>query len=326
LPTSTKLNSLLKRLRPHQGVKRRQVAYLLISFLLSVTFWGLVTLNESYEVPISFPVVANDIPENIQLQSKLPANLEVDTRGVGLDLLIEKWQMKKVPIELDMRLAFNRGYIISRDYTISVRSRLPSTIEILRIKPDTIRLAYAERDSVRVPLIANVDIRLAPAYQLGNQPSLTPDSVTIFGPASELQEIQSWSTLPFRTEPLAGFTVLELKVDTLPGLLVRPSIAEMVLKPDLYTQTTISLKLRVVGVPRNMEVRLSHEAVLVDCLIPVRDYDSVTGRTYESLKEFNHLDREINYFLPEVSSLPPQVIVLNRKPVKVTYVIVEPDL
>lgn len=293
------------------------------ALLLAITLWLLVTLNQNYETSIVYPVTIERIPDNIQMGELAPLRVSLRVKGPGVDLLEEHMRFKRDTLRFAYSNQFRSGYMLTNSAMREIVGALPAGLSPVRVQPDSLFFAIDDKIPKKVPLIHRVNIRLKPAFQLEREPALEPDSVIVRGPKAMLDTLQVWYTESMNTEVLGERETVRVPIiDTFPQFSVYPKEATLEVDPRKYTQLQLSLPIKVVEVPPGITVRLDKEVVKVNCLVPMDEYETLKGASYQILLRYPDIDQDVPYFLPNTDFLEEPIKVVSRIPAFIPYVIV----
>ncbi|MEO5511377.1 MAG: YbbR-like domain-containing protein [Longimicrobiales bacterium] len=183
---------------------------IVIAFLL----WAAVQSGRPYRYRMTrVPVrVVNHDPEWVVSSDVSPAAVSIEFRGSFRDLL--KLATAGVAIEVPV------GDVSGRTAVYSLRSgwvdlgRASSDIEVGRIVPESVHVAFDRIATRLVAVRAKFDGALPDGYELRGAPVLDPAVVRVSGPAQRLTEMD---TVDLPAIDLAGRRVsetVELMIDT----------------------------------------------------------------------------------------------------------------
>ncbi len=320
------LRNLIQLLNNPEPRRERQILVLILAIFLSITLWVLVTLNQTYELTLRYAIAIKDVPEELFLAQKNTKRIQIDTRGPGVDLIVEAIRARRDTIFLPYSdLLKGNSKISLNTYKGEIITNFQgNTLEIIRMKPDYLDLILEEKVFKKVPLRLTTDFNLLSGYQLKNDPNPEPDSVSIYGAPDRLKSIEVWETLSVSTEKIYQPTLLTVPVDTQKGLEVSPPKVKVRLQPQQYTETKLPLKVEVANVPPNTHVRLSDDTLYVSCLMPLEDYEKVRELNVKKKirLEYRDLDPDFPHVIPDLK-LSGSVIELYRDPLILSYVIVQ---
>ncbi|MEO0898763.1 MAG: hypothetical protein AAFY71_20290 [Bacteroidota bacterium] len=316
---------LVQLLNDPESNRERKIFVLALAIFLSVILWGLVTLNQNYELELDYVVAMDHVPEQFYLTQQVTNRIRVTASGPGVDLIVESIRAKRDTLFLPFKegLQFNDKISISA-YQKEIKENFKvNTMEITRMEPDDLEFVFEKKQTRRVPLKMITEIPLPLGYQLERKPIVQPESVDIYGAAEQINDIKSWNTREIVIPKIYGSQTLSVPVDTQKGLKISPSEVGVKVFPKPFTETTLSMRLVVNEVPNGMDVRLSDEVLNVTCLLPLDEYEEIRAvyknKTIEL--DFNELDPNFPYIIPEVN-FPEPILPLSRDPFIVSYVII----
>lgn len=308
---------------------RNQGASLLVSFLLALIMWLVVTLNQTYQTTLIYPVQITKLPAGIQFRSNQPhQEIEMLIEGPGLDLFWRqlKWNQKDT-LFINFQEEFKKGYFSPRKYFSQIDRNISDNLRIKEIVTDSIFCTFDEQKRKKVQLISQVQIMLDPAVELFTSPILKPDSITVIGPESALDAIDSWYTEKVVTPRLYHPQTITIAIpDTFSALEISHEKAGMFIRPEYFTQTQISFYLKILDIPSDENVRLLKDSVSINVLVPMEKYDNLLSLPREIQFFYQDLDPNIPFIIPQPKFkgiLPDYVKLLSYSPLKIPYVIVK---
>lgn len=136
---------------------RANKEFLLFMFFLVISgaFWLLMTLNESYEQEIAFPVHITNVPKDIMLTSDEVDTVRVTVHDKGTQLISYLYDEKARHLKVNFR-NYDRGngtgFIPAADLQKFVQQRLPQSAKVLSVKGDGLHIYYNTGASKRVPV------------------------------------------------------------------------------------------------------------------------------------------------------------------------------
>lgn len=300
---------------------------MLVSFSLAAILWFIVTLNQEYDITISFPIRMVDIPEEIQFEDLLIQKIDVQAKGAGGDLIASYLKSRRdtLPLPLDGKFTDYRArFVQSIVYKPEISKYMGADIQIIGIVPERIYFTYQDKIHKRVPISLEAPIRLRPGYQLEIPPILLEDSVTLYGTSEALDTVSKWYTTTQPTRLVDRQTVLRIAVmDTIEGISVEEEEVEVQLKPRLYTQARVEMEVMIDNAPADTKVRLSHDKVRFDFLVPVDDYDDFIrwSKRNEVHISFTDLNPDWPHLVPDPPTYGTAKLI-SRLPEELNFVIV----
>lgn len=155
----------------------------LLSIALALFTWFLVTGREVVETWVDMPLVMTNPPEGLIIEDGLVDKIQVRLRGPkGLVGNLSS-QNLTYPVDVSSLKIGNQVVEIE-----SSRIPLPSTYEIIEVKPNRLRLTVDRRISKKIAIEAAWSGDIHPDYKLV-EVAAAPDLVVIRGPETLLRKI-----------------------------------------------------------------------------------------------------------------------------------------
>ncbi len=220
---------------------------LAVCVLLSFVLWLSLTLQEQRMVGVEFPVEVGGVPEDRALVELPPSTVTVQLRGTGLDLIGLMFDPPSIPVQADQERA-------NMEEALDLPRGSEARIE--NITPRVIEVKTEPRVERRLPIRSRIDVRTDEGYELIDDPTIAPDSLTIFGARSIVNDVSAWPTDSLaltnirdtvrRTVPLR---------DTLRGLVERSTEeVTVVARAGQFSVETEEVTVEVTGVPAGQDL------------------------------------------------------------------------
>lgn len=251
--------------RPEGGPSKGMV--ITICVLISTLLWLTFTLQELYTATLELPVKIANLPADQALAVAPPATVRVQVRGEGYPLV----QLYFNPPSLTLDARQERIDLSTVDLV------LPRGVIVESITPPIIELRKEPRVERRLPVALRVTLETPPTHDLLYPPRLEPDSVTVSGAVSILQNLTAWPTVSMRLTDVRD--VLKLRVplaDTLHTLVtVFPEAIWLYAQAVPFTEGVRELPVRVTGIPpAERAVTLEPSVVRVQFRVPLAQYEA----------------------------------------------------
>jgi len=266
-------------------------------FLLCSSFaWFLSKLSEPYTSRTTFTVEYKNVPDSLLLTSVSKKNIYVRLKASGFKFLGFSFSRQKVVIDLSsLEKNASSFFVPPRAYQNQIENQLPNTMELSGIDKDTLFFKFQKIISKKVPVISKVDIGLVQNHLLEDF-KISPDSITVSGPESEINNIKFINTevkvLPELTSAFSNTIKLKkdeaLKNTTLSKNNVK--ISGIVFR---FSEKIIKIPVEVINVPNDIKIKTFPNIVSVLCRaklnilknIKVTDFQLVAD--YSIIKDSN---------------------------------------
>jgi YbbR domain-containing protein len=253
-----------------------------------------------------------------ELMTQIPADIHVTLRGSAraIDRLIQEGMP---PIEVDLRQG-NKEQITFEESMF----QLPPDTKITIIDPPSIDLDWEDIVSRQLPIQASISGQPASGYVVKGEPEVDPQQITVRGPRSLVEVMQSGRPSPFDVSGLSeGVHRRRIALDTPPARVkwIGPSSVSVAVTIGrrLAEARFENRPVEVVGVtgaftaPRTVDVSVFGppevvRALKADQVVPRADLKSVAGL---DLKEQRHgsvvVKLAVELMHAEVEIQPPSV-------------------
>lgn len=235
-----------------------KVAALVVVMLL----WVSVTADERQAQPVE-TALSVDVRDTSWVLVESPEEVYTTFQGTNRDLLgllLEKpvvsvdvdsvtGERMRVPLPVD-RVEYNRERGVSPTF----------------INPPAVDLRFERRRSARVPVVVDVEAIAAPGHIVLQPIEVEPESVTVHGPASWIEEQTRVSTRSVRLADLTNTVMRDIPLDlptTVPGVRAEPPAVLVTVTLDSLVVRQLRLPVRATGAAA-ASVRVRPDSVTVD--------------------------------------------------------------
>ena len=176
------------------SAKGRNIVPFLACTGIASLLWVFTTLNGSFEGMVDVHL-DYDLPPGKINSNELPSEATLFVETTGWQLLREQFNRRHLTIDLPF-LQSGKPFVTNA-HVSSFVAEMPSDIHVLRIYPDTIHLHMEDLVSKKIPIRFNYPSDTHQFYT--DSLYYFPDSVTVFGPASKIEQYTQWQTDPAST-------------------------------------------------------------------------------------------------------------------------------
>ena len=292
----------------------------IISFLIAVTLWLIVTLNnKSYQSPLSYPVKVTNIPTQVQLRSDLPSEMIVMAEGTGINLLAEKVAARRDTIFIDFQKHAQNEYFYSASHLPTINKALPNGLKALSAQPDTLRLKYENKSFKRVPVVSRVNFDYDKSLRPVEPMEIYPEQVLVIGPEEELAKIRFWPTSEITTEK----TSLSVPLDTIDPFEVIPGAVRISVDPVPFTEAEQLVSVIIRGDDPDLNLVIDPPQVKIRYLVPIERYEEVNAGSFTLIIDIEKVNLKTPFLLPYLERQPEFVTVTGFEPEFLTYKVQE---
>lgn len=245
-------------------------------------------MMQSYEHTRALKITYT-IPENLLFDSQPPEQILVRYRGVGWSLIFSNQKFRQ-PLKLDYDESSRA--ITTLQLIRKVADHIgESGVEIINIDPEAISLDLVEGAKTRVPIIVKLDISTIPDHFADEKIDISPDSVTVFGPPGQLNNIKSWPTEQISLDNVRDTVRKKTSlVWPAPGITLDTYLADVVIPVVAYTEKVIELPLEIENIPPDSRILFEPRIAKIFCLIPLHKYNEVDASYFEYRADMNDIN------------------------------------
>ena len=292
----------MARKKPDQAERSRRLT-IVLCLCASLGFWLIIKLSATYTTlePIE---IDYRLPQNLAFGQPPPTMLEASVSASGWELLGQQFSAAQRRIVID-----SADIGANPDGIISIRRAVAQAFagEGLTVDAMTDERVVLQMERVnvkRVPVRLVAKVGYAGGFRSSHAPKLSPDSVSLSGPASVLDTIASWPTDTLLLQQVVDTVraVALVHVPSNAALRVTPSQVEVLVESQQFTEKRLYIPVRVEGRDRRDSVALFPNQVLVSFPVGLRDYDRVSSDDFRAVVDVSQVT------LRSATSLPVTIV------------------
>lgn len=303
-------------------MRKRNLHIVIIAALFGVMAWASVSLREQYVVTVTAPFVLEDIPDGWAVRSPLPPSMQLRFRGDG-------WRLATMLMGGVPRLVFSAGTLLPGNKPITFndvaeRVLLTPGIQLLDVKPDSVRIDLDRSVRKRVPVVLDCIASFREGYGQVGPTSVAPDSVTITGAESLLRGVESWKTEHRAFENLRA--PLDASVPlTPPGAQVfafsAPSVRVSIWVEPFAEKVFSGIPVDVTGVPPNREVILIPPRIELVVRAGIKQLSMLSQPDFHVSASYARIAADSTGAVDAEVAAPPGVQVVSKRPDHIQYIV-----
>lgn len=318
----------LEDIKQKVGHKNKSSIFTFLVFLvISTAAWLIVKLSEDYTTQAVFRVQLDEVPADKWVSSpdqsiKLALNVD-GFHTLRYKMIREANRFVTISLnDVPYRLENGNSYSFSSQYVAE------KVAEIIDVSPSDITIneekVYFSMDALKskvLPVVLRSDIKTQRQYGVYGMPMLDPASVTIYGPQAVIDTIKAvWTGLVSMANVSQSFTAV-VPLDLLGGQ-IRSNIKEVKAEVTVekYTEVDIEVPIRI---DDSIPIRFFPESMTVKCLVAMRDYSNIVPESFGVVVDAEQLHAMQPLLDVRLASWPPTVQILNTRPDKVEYLLVQ---
>ena len=309
-----------------KGKDKSKFLTFLFFLLISALLWFLIKLSKEYTTQTVFTVVYTQAPVNKWVSSSdQKVNLSFVADGfVTLRHNLIRQPNRVVEISLEevpYRLEGGNTYSYGSQY---VAERVADWLGVpagnVTMNDDKQYFNMEDLQQKELPVQVPLDVTTQRQYYLYGDPIVEPATLTVYGPKSVLDTVEVLHTEPFVATGANADITRPLAVDYYGGVIqAAEQTVQVTVRVEQYTETQVEVPVTVAD---SLQVRFFPETMTVRCLVPIRDFASLSPAAFVVLADTAQLHLRQPLLDIRLVQVPEHVQVIKTEPEQVEYLIV----
>lgn len=298
-----------------------------VFLLISVFIWFLNALSNNYTSVIEYPLTYSDFPEDRVLVGELPEHLELRINAHGYAILRYKTFRKPVPISFKVSAYSlnkpgedsSRAYILTRYMKDQVSRQLPAELQLLEIKPDTLKFQFARKVSRMVKIVPDFRYQVDKQFTLKDGIRLVPDSVEVTGPDIILDTLHYVYTLKSDLGLISRNYSDKVKLERVPGLEYGRSKVDCSLELERFTEVQLSIPIEVLNLPDTITLQTFPSRVKLTCKVGLSKFERVDGSLIRAVVDYSDTGDQTKLLEVGIQNIPVYLLSYEYYPKTVEF-------
>lgn len=306
---------------------KNAIVFLVCVFIATV-LWFLNALSKDYSTTISYPVKYVNAPARQFLANEPPSKLELKVDAHGFTLLRHKLSLSSSPIILSLSNITqniqpnNRTYRVQTNRFLKrISSQVSNEITVNEIEPDELLIVLDSLKSKIVPVKPNIEYTFKSQFNLKNQVSITPNEVSITGPAASIDTIKQLFTEFRKYEELDVTIERDLEILHPEKTTIVPSEVLLKIEVEKFTEKDIKILIKIINKPADVNIKLFPSEVTVKCLVGLSEYENITAVNFRVTVDYASISNETTNLVISIDSKPSAIELIRFMPESVEYLI-----
>ncbi len=294
-----------------------------VALIIALSLWFIVNLSRDFNVSIDVPILLTNLPQDVTVSSEVPESARVTLTGEGWNLIAVYTNPPRVYVNAE-----------SGEVNLSeqIRNQIGafSNLNIVQVRPSQLTIRTERRVSKRVPVLSRVELNVSDRYGLIREPAIYPDSITVTGAESLLEEIDYWETANVEMTNINRSTVSDINLrqpDS--GITIEPATVTLDIEVAEFTEAELRVPIRTRNLPSGRAVTYNPSSIVVRFDVPIDQFTSVQGlRLFNAYVDYTLItDDDSGRVSPEVEVVENEYNIRLRsfQPPRVSYFRIIPD-
>lgn len=248
---------------------REKFIVFLVAFILALCLWLMVNLSRDYNLNINLPITLGNVPPDQALAEELPNFATVGITGEGWKLINIYNNPPQIYVDVTQQ------EVSLYDQVRQQINAVPD-LNVLKVQPLFLSLELEEKVSKKVPVRPNIEVSFKELYGFVDEPRLVPDSVTVTGASSLVEEIDYWETDSVEVTDVKDRISVSVPLKQ-PNPLLELSTDEVNYQAAVsqYTEGEARVYIMSRNMPEGRIVSFSPSSITVRYNVPIDEYAGV---------------------------------------------------
>jgi hypothetical protein len=303
-------------------MENKRYHIVIAAILFAILTWVSANMRYDYTIVRMIPVILENEREGQTLKFPVPKNMTVRFHGNGW-MLAALWFTPDMKYYIDVSSLSSAPYIVTAEDVLE-HIKLPVSVQVLDVNPDTLVLALDEYREKRVPIAPRVLLAFHEGYGQVGPMSIAPESVVIGGTPQAIAPVTEWPTAYRKLEELRAPVDINLPLEqpeTYAIRLVQPVTRLAVNVQPFAEKSYTGIPVTVVAAPPNKEVIFIPPRIDVIARGGIDQLAKLTAESFQATVDFQSLIGDsANTIIPALQG-PSSVKIVSRKPERFQYII-----
>lgn len=292
------------------------------AILAALIAWLSINMQGEYSIVKSVPVVFENMKEGKAFRYPIPRMMSVRLRGKG-------WVVAGLFFSPDFKYFINLSSVGEEPVLITGKDvhnhvTLPVDVQVVDVRPDTLRLALSDYYEKRVPVSTRLVLDFREGYGQVGPVELRPESVTVGGTQDFLKSVTSWNTTFRRYSDLRAPIDEEVPLEALPNYSV--SVPEKTVRMSVNVEPFAEklfagIPVQVQAVPPGLEVILIPPKLDIVVRGGIEQLAALSLASFSAHIAYSGLERDSTGFVVPTLRIPDGLKAVEKKPARFQFII-----
>ncbi len=299
----------------------------LVILILTTGVSILVKLNKNFNFTVKVPLTFVNLPEDKILKSYSNDEVKVFGRSSGYDYI--KYNLTSQDFTIDLSKLQNTSerqfyYVFNREED-ALKGSLSESL-VTTFEPDTIFFDLDQNFEKRLPVKPKFDISFAAGYGSLEGIKISPDSVLVRGPKSNIDSMTQVFTTAEKLKNVKKSYKDSIALDNTFSnrhIEVIPARVAYNLDVDRFTEGDITVPLQLINVPSNVTAKVFPKRVNLIFNVNFKNYERIKPSDFKVVCDFDHIDSTSTSITPEILEYPEFIRDVRLREKTVQYLLVK---
>ena len=303
--------------------KKKKVRFFFLFVVISVIFWIITKLSNTYNTSISFKITFTDVPDFIVPKNTGSLILNSDIIGSGFQLLLYKFINDQIIISVkDGNFSSDLAHINILGQEFSIQQQLFQNTVVNQLQPSVLTFEFDRLIRKKVPILPLMDINYKLGFERADDWITEPDSVWVSGPSSIMDTLTYLPTETFKKNKVDKLIIERLRLREIPHLKMDFSDVIVTASVNRFTEKTLETFVNIKNLPDSLIIKLFPQSVHTTFIVLIDNIDKIKSSDFFFYCDFNDIQNgSSNSLKIKLDNQPQGVKNIRWSPNKLDYLI-----
>ncbi len=284
-------------------------------------------MSKTYTRSAIFKVEYENLPMDKLLQNSPLSEINIAFKAPGFRVLKYKLKKHKLKINLSNVSKNNTSYYILPNMQISdLNAQLSGETELVRVLKDTIFIDLGNNISKKIPIISDLEIKFKLGYNLTENLSLIPDSVTILGPEKHIDSIIGIRTIHLQVDDIHEDIDFELDLIE-PAKNKNITLSERSIRikgnVDKFTEGSFILPVTIINEPDGIKINPFPKEIEVVYRVGLSNFNKINKNSILIVFDYKQYEKDslLRFLTPIITQKSEFISSLKINPTQIEFLI-----
>lgn len=298
---------------------KKNLHIIVLSVVFSIILWISISLSNDYYATVNVPIKLVNFPTGYSTASDIPKDISVKLKGKGWKLLGVNISTKSdytISVDDSGRINVNLYNYLGENQWLS------SDIEVIDITPDTLSFMVEKDFMKKVSIVSDLDLKFKQGYGLASPVQIIPDSTTLYGPKSVVNNLSFVYTKRKIYKNLDDQTSDQIALEDLPGVIYKNREVRVILNvQQIIDKNFDDIDVRINDLPVDRDVILLPNKISVGIRGGIEMLGKMNNDEIKAYVNYREIVLDtLGSVIPHVE-IPENTTLKYIKPARLRYII-----
>ena len=252
--------------------KGHNVLLYLLFVCVAFVFWFFLSLDNEVQRDFEIPMSITNVPDSVVIISDVPQRINVVVLAKGSQLLSYSWG--RIP---ELKLKFSESSTFGgKTFQLSkarmearIRDYFGQSVQVLSIKPDSIKVNFTTSPGKRLPLRVIADVQPSIQSVINGPITCNVDSVTVYSTKPIPYDLTHIDTEPIVMTNLRDSVNTAVHVQKIAGFRIIPDVVQVCIPVEPLIARRRQAQIDVINLPVDVGFITFPSVIDVNYLVPM---------------------------------------------------------